>query len=185
MATQFVWTAEAIKDVAMALSISLERVTVESITNTPIAENWDKARHWLDQVKQIQGEGGDENTLNLIPPFPLTGQQLRALNASIDRIAQARASASADKVGTTSAHLHGSFARALSSSHALVGILSALLVASFASFILLSDSHTLGVLSLGLSIVLALIAVIEWFRHYQDLTAHRTLLHDAHRLPGI
>jgi hypothetical protein len=185
MTTQIEWTTEMIKDVAIALSTTLERVPAESIANTQIAENWNKARHWLEQVTRIQEEGGDENALNSIPPFPLTGQQLRALTASIDRIAQARAAASADKVGTTSAHLHGSFAQALGSSRVLVGMLSASLAASVVSLILLRDAHTWGVVSLSVSIVLALTTIIEWLRHYQDLTAHRMLLHDAHPLPGI
>lgn len=169
-----------LKDVIMALEVSLGRVTEESIQRTAIAENWRKAHAWLQAAQALANQPDVSAALEEIPPFPLTGQELRALHASIDRIAQAHAAASPTQVGATARHVHQSVRRMMSSAYAVGLILAAFAVVTIinAAFFQSAESHWYYYFSVGsVCVLLAL-----WAVHYWSLGAHRAMLKQAHPL---
>lgn len=179
-AIDFRWTPTALKDVIMALEVSLGRVAEDSIRQTAIADNWRKTQEWLQTVRPLANQSETSAALEQIPPFPLTGQELRALHASIDRIAQAHAAASPTQVGATAQHVHQSFLRLRSSANVVGLILIAFAVVSIVNvaFFLNSASHWYFYFSVGS----ACVALAFWTLHYWSLGAHRAMLKQAHPL---
>jgi hypothetical protein len=167
-----------LRDVAMALQVSLGRVPEESVHQTAIAENWRKAHHWLYAVDQVTAQPGDAFRIEQVPPFPLSGQELQALQASIDRIAQARAAASATQVGTTSRHIRGSLGRVMLSAYGLGAVLAGCAAITVIDLAFFQGTRSTGYV--GLSLTCALAAVVVWVLHFRRLGSHKALIEDSH-----
>jgi hypothetical protein len=103
MARQLEWTRDTLKDVTTALDTSMGKVTRETLLRTAVLDNWDKVQTWLQQVNKVASL--EDAQLTAIPPFPLTGRELRALQTSVDRIARAQAAASPTLSSPTPRHL--------------------------------------------------------------------------------
>jgi len=178
MVTTFTWTQDTIKDVIMALDVSLGRVPEQSVAGTAIEDKWKAVRQWLNVVNQALSKSDSEDNLSKVPPFPLSGQELRALQGSIDRIAQARATASSSRVRPSPAHVHQSLARLRASSYWLIGVLLASLAASILNLIIWGGTHEEWLV--GIDVGLAIFAIGIWFTHNQALGKHRGQLQDAY-----
>jgi hypothetical protein len=172
------WTPSMLRDVVMALQVSLGRVPEESVHQTAIAENWRKAHDWLDTVQQLTDQPAKAPQVEQVPPFPLTGQELQALQASIDRIAQARAAASATQVGTTSGHIRGSLGRVMLSAYGLGAVLAG--CAAITVIDLTFFKSTRSTWYVGLSLTCALAAIAVWVLHFRRLGSHKALIEDSH-----
>ena len=174
------WTPSTLRDICLALRESLARVPEESLRQTAIAENWRKVQVWLQNVQRLTAEGDETGYLDQVPPFPLTSHELRALQASIDRIAQARAAASPTRLGTTARHVRGSFGQVMSSAYGL----GAALLAS-AAFTVVDVTLFRGARSpiyFGVSLGASGVAIAIWVLHFWRLGAHHELLKEAHPL---
>ncbi len=178
MSKQLAWTKATLEDVSKALDSSMGKVTRESLVPTSVVGNWDKVQSWLSEVGKIVGREDGARHLQGVPPFPLSGKELRALQFSVDRIARAQAAASPDRTGTTPAHLFESLTRLRASSYFLIAVIACSLMASVVNFILFQS--TFERYFLGASVGLGLIGILVWTWHFAHLSHHKTLLYDAH-----
>lgn len=176
------WTVGTLRDAVMAFEVTLGRVPRESMAVTPVVENWDKVQLWLAAIRALLERPDAARAMDQVPPFPLSGQQLRALQASVDRIAQAQAAASATLVGTTSDHLHTGLAKALLSSYLLAGIFFLSLIATAFNLFLFRGAQQQ--IYVGANLVLGVVGAGSWIRHHADLLTHRARLREAHPLAG-
>jgi len=178
MSKQLEWTTATLEDVRNALDSSMGKVTRESLIPTSVLENWDKVQSWLKEVSTIAvGENGVRQVPG-VPPFPLSGEELRALQISVDRIARAQAAASPHRVGTTPAHLFESLMRLRASSYLLIGVIACSFLASIVNFILFQNTYERYFL--GVSVGLGLIGILVWMWHSAHLSRHKTLLYEVH-----
>jgi hypothetical protein len=176
------WTPETLRDVSMALQVILARVPEESVRHTAIAGIWDKANEWVQATQKLTpGQADATGSLAQIPPFPLTSQQLLALQASIDRIAQAHAAASPTHVGGTARHMRQSVRRLMSSATALGAILAVGVVIAVVDLALSRDAG--GRAFLYVSLGYTAVALAVWGVHFWHLGVHRQALNRVHPLP--
>lgn len=179
-ATELVWTPTMLQNVSMALDVSLSRIPEESLHNTAILENWRKAREWSRAVQRMAERLDDAVRLNQIPPFPLSRQELKALEASIDRIAHARSAASPTHEGATASHVHRSARRLSWSSYALGVLLSAAALAGIVGVIVFHDEQSFWYASLTL--IGPCLALLVWLFQLYHLRLHMDLLRQTHPL---
>ncbi len=91
MATAAFWTREFLGDLILALRTSLDRVKARELgQETLAAQHWRTVHEWLSIADQIERQPDFEAALTRLPPFPLTGAQLRALQAAVDGAVQVR-----------------------------------------------------------------------------------------------
>jgi hypothetical protein len=175
------WTPSTLRDVSMALDVSLERVPEESVRQTAIAESWRKAHEWVQVVQQLSAQADGTIRLEQVPPFPLTSQELQALQASLDRIAQARAAASPTRVGTTATHVRRSFGRVMLSAYGLGLVLLGCTAITVVDVTLFQGARSPWYL--GLSLGGAGVALAVWFLHFRHLGIHKAIIDETHPLP--
>jgi len=180
-ATEIGWTASALRDVSMALSVSLGRVPQGSVVETDIAVSWQKVQDWLRDVQKLTARPDDAFVLNQVPPFPLTSRELQALQVSIDRIAQARAAASATRVGPTTRHLRRSIRRTMFSAYGLGVVLLACAAIPVIDLAVLHGARS--AVYFGLSFGTSLVAIVAWAFHYSRPGTHKAMLEETHPLP--
>jgi hypothetical protein len=178
MARELQWTSGTLKDVTAALATSLGKVTRASLDRTAVVGNWDKVQMWIKEVKEATTSGDAE--LPHIPPFPLTGRELRALQISVDRIARAQAAASPTLSGPTPRHLFESMMHVRWTSYILFAIIVCSCVASTINFLLLRDTYES--ILLGANVALGVLGIVAWRRQSSRLTHHAELLHKIHPL---
>lgn len=175
------WTPTMLRDVSMALSVSLARVPEQSLQETAIAKPWREAHKWVEAVQQLTAQADDTLQLDQVPPFPLTSQELRALQASIERIAQARAAASSTHEGATASHVRSSIGRVMSSAYGLGVVLAAGTVIVFIDLAFLQGARSL--FDVGLCLGASILALAAWSVHVHHLGAHKAVINKAHPLP--
>jgi hypothetical protein len=175
------WTPSALRDVGMALEATLGRVPEGAVSQTAIADNWRKAHDWVQAVQQIIPQPDGTIRPEEVPPFPLTSQELRALQTSIDRIAQAHAAASPTHAGPTARHVRQSYGGLRSSAFAL-GVLiavSAAITAVDALYFAAGDRPWYFAI---ISLICAIVVPIFWALHFWRLGAHGAVIKEAHPL---
>ena len=179
-ATELAWTPTMLENVSMALDVSLSRVPEASLHDTAILENWRKARDWTRAVQAASGHLDEAVRLRQIPPFPLNSQELKALEASIDRIAQARSAASPTHEGATAKHVHKSARRLSWSSYALGALLGAAAAVGIVGVIVFHDDQSFWYA--GLTLAGPSLALLVWLLQLRHLRLHIDLLRQSHPL---
>jgi hypothetical protein len=178
MSKQLEWTKATLEDVRNALDTSMGKVTRDSLIPTKVLENWDKVQSWLTEVTNIAGVKDRTVQVQGVPPFPLSGEELRALQISVDRIAHAQAAASPYRAGITPATLFESLMRLRASSYFLLGAITCSLIASIVNFILFQNTYER--FFVGVSVGLSLTGILVWTWHFAHLSHHKTLLYAVH-----
>ena len=174
------WSVSALRDVSMALRTSLGRVPRGSVQETEIADNWQKVQDWLAAVEQLISAPEQAFRSADVPPFPLTSQELGALLASIDRIAQARAAVSATKVVPSAKHLRTSIGRARKSAFGLGAVLLVCVAIPAIDLAIFHGERSL--MYVALSLISSLAATAVWILHNSHLGAHQALIEQSHPL---
>lgn len=173
------WTPAMLRNVAMALDIMLARVPEESVRNTAVADQWHTVYEWTQTVRQFTNQPDDAIPLDKTPPFPLTSQELRALEASIDRIAQARSATSSTRAGGTAHHVRHSLKRLSWSSYILGALLVAGVIGGAINIALLQLNEEQSPWLVALSLAGPCLALIVWLWHRHQLVTHRLVLEQA------
>jgi hypothetical protein len=166
------WTPDMLEGITVALDASLGKVTREAVAPTAVIENWDKVQTWLGEVKNIDMEAGAAALV--VPPFPLTGNELRALQISVGRIALAQAAASPSLEAPTPRRLFESLTRLRVSSYILIGVILCSLIASIVNYLVFQDPFERFFLLV--SVALTLFGTIVTRRHFFGLHNHEMLL---------
>jgi hypothetical protein len=175
MVKQIEWTPDMLEGVRIALATTLGKVTREAVAPTAVIENWDKVQKWLGEVSTIDlGEEVGEAASPEVPPFPLTGNELRALQISVDRIALAQAAASPSMEAPAPRRLFESLMRLRVSSYILIGVILCSLIASTINYLVFQDPFERFFLLV--SVALTLLGTIVTRRHFFGLHSHEALL---------
>ena len=178
-AVEIGWTPTMLNGVVMALDTSLGRIPEDSVRDTGIEENWQKARDWVNTVKKMTSRPLDDVALQYIPEFPLSSGELQALQASVDRIAQARATASATKAPPTTKRARKSIQRVTSSAFLLGLFLIAWTGITLADLIVF---HGINTDLLALSVTCSAIALMTWMLLFTHIGMHRSIIKQIHPL---
>lgn len=186
MAIASFWTQEFLEEVADALEVSLGRVTVADLASTPTAAALlEKAQVWLRTAKVVAARSpSTDNDGAELPPFPLSGDQLRMLQRAVDDAAQAHTTQSAAskterivndarKEAPVPAYvrLREGLERVRISSRVLAFLLIVICVVNVAELFIFQDIVLRSVFALG--VFLSLVALTLWARHYVHLSNHR------------
>jgi hypothetical protein len=191
MAIASFWTQEFLEEVAGALEVSLGRVTAADMRSNPEEPHWEQAQEWLRVAKKFVGESpSGESNVTTPPPFPLTGEQLRSLQRTVDRVAQSRMTqktpSRAQRIVNEArnqapvsvyARLRQGLERVRVSSRVLAGLLVIICALNLTEWIVLSDTPYRLVFGIGFA--LSLFALILWGRHYLHIRNH------THYVEGI
>jgi hypothetical protein len=175
-------TPEGRQDVAWALRTSLEQVKPDALGSAALADSWQRASDWLCSARSLPGESKNGD----LPPFPLTGTELRALQEAIDNIIAARLRANRPKRPSRLDRLYArsfrhpllsntnrlrlTFTAAHRSSLALAGILALSLVLNILDLTLIADAPR--ALLFGVNLAVTLVAVGVWFALHTRLRRH-------------
>jgi hypothetical protein len=180
------WTPTTLKSLVHAIDETLTMTPKASLDDTEIEDEWAEARTWSNQVHELLKKPQEAFNPKEVPPFPLTAEQLLALDASIERIAQARAAATNKHHQGNAAHILKSFqgiARSSFSIGALLVISFAFAVAALIMLIIQNQGFTDGwsfyLTLLSIAVVVALAALIAWGWHIRSLNQHKDALHQA------
>lgn len=174
------WTPTALRAVYLALTVSLERVPEAALRDTAIVETWRDVQRWVQAVQRLLDTSDDAIRLDEIPPFPLKSSELQALLASLDRIAQARAAASPNRIGTSPERILKSFRRIKSSAFGLGVVLAASTTITLLDLTVFHGADSR--LYFGLSLGTSCIGLAIWVIHFCHLGAHKAHLEKAHPL---
>jgi hypothetical protein len=178
MITKTTWTPGMVSSVMLALRVTLNRVKRESIAETAIVETWDRVHAWLDEVDRLMSQPIDERQYAEVPPFPLSAQQLQALEASIDHIAQAHAVVSATDVLPSAAHIRSGLKRLHWSSYALATILLASFAVNLLNLVAFHGSNQRAIAQVDA--VIAGIGLLAWGAHHWGLVSHKSVMRRLH-----
>ena len=186
MAAAAYWTDEVLRDVVDALHVSLGRIQSGALGTTPEATSWNKAKHWLTCAEHALATAAPHGPLGRLPPFPLTGPELRALQAAIDaKAAIGRAPAAGLNHSVATAPLMTSRGRVQQSLRRVHR--TSLVIAAVLLLALVADVLDLTVLSatplpviVGVNLALTLLAVAAWGTHHARLWQHHWSLHWHH-----
>jgi hypothetical protein len=140
---------------------------------TAVLDNWDKVQAWLQQVNTSMNSRDAQ--LAAIPAFPLTGGELRALQASIDRIARAQAAASPTSAGPSPLRLFESMGHVHWTASILLAVIVCSCVASILNFMLLQGAY--ATILLTTNVILGLLGILVWASHFVRLAHHADLVH--------
>jgi hypothetical protein len=178
-------TPDGLRDIAWALRTSLAQVTPNQLGSPELADSWQRASDWLCTAKSLAGDAPNA-TAGDAPPFPLSGRELRALQAAIDAIVAARLKANAPKRPSRLERLYArSFRRPLlsnttrlrltfSAAHrfslVLAGILSLSLLLNILDLTLIADAPKM--LLFGANLAVTLVAVGVWSMLHARLRRH-------------
>jgi hypothetical protein len=181
MATTTFWDQEFLEDVVEALDVSLGRVTLQDLQSDPDAvERWQQAQTWLLEARRVVARPSSAAAASL-PPFPLTGEQLRSLQRAVDRAAResraegaeakaerfmsvARAQAPMTTHGRMLRHLE----RVILSSWALAALLLVICALNLVELLVLHDVEFWPVLGVALSAL----AFGFWWTHHRRISDH-------------
>ena len=175
-------TAEGRRDIAWALRTSLAQVTPDELGSPRLADLWRRASEWLCCAKQPSGEMANGD----IPPFPLSGPELRELQQAIDKVVAARLRANAPKrpsrlerlyarsfrhpLLSNTTRLRLTFTAAHRSSLVLATILALSLLLNILDLTLIADAPKLLLFGANLAITLAALTV--WGALHTRLRRH-------------
>jgi hypothetical protein len=199
------WNQRFLGEMIEALEISLGRITKDDLgLNSEEAKRWELAQSWLNDARRINYQTSDEDTHISLRPFPLTGEELRALQSAVDQAALIKmASAQPDARSkiqpivrkalakppvTSRVRLGRSLDRVQRSSWRLAPILGLLLAINVAEALIFYNvgsqpipgtSVTLSALTLGVSLVLSTLAVGMWWFHHHRILSHMQLFHGS------
>jgi hypothetical protein len=191
MPTTSFWTREFLEEVVEALSASLGRVKVDELQSDPgAAERWRQAQTWLQEARRAIAQPTSGAVANL-SPFPLTGEQLRSLQRTVDHTVQERVmegdgSASEHFMNVARAQppvtVHGRILQHLEHVMASSWALAALLMIIFALNLLeLLIFHSVGYWPvLGTGVILSVLAIGVWWRHHRRISDHAHFVAEAH-----
>lgn len=188
MAVAAYWTDDVLRDVVDALHVSLERIQPGALGATPEAASWTKVQQWLSCAEHILTTPAPQESLGLgrLPAFPLTGPELRALQAAIDaRASIGRAPAAGLRHSVATAPLMTSRARVQQSLRRVHR--TSLIIAAVLLLALVADVLDLTLLSatplpviIGVNLALMSLAVVAWVMHHARLWQHHWTLHWHH-----
>ena len=178
MVTKTAWTPGMVNSVTLALRVTLNRVKRESIADTAIVENWDRVHRWLDEVDRVMSQPDTERREATMPPFPLSAQQLQALEASVDHIAQAHAVASATVVLPSTAHIRASLKRLHWSSYVLATILFASFAVNVVNLVAFHGAHQRTIVQADT--VFAAVGIVAWGALHVGLVSHKSVVRRLH-----
>jgi hypothetical protein len=184
MAIASFWTQEFLGEVVTALEVSLGRVTAADLQSDPkAAASWERARAWLSAAQRVVADSTEGPTATAVPPFPLTGGELSTLQRAVDHAAQARAVQKtrskaerivneARKQAPVSVYdrLREGLERVRVSSWILAGFLALICVVNVAEWLVFANVTYRPLFLAG--VVLSLIALFLWVRHYTHISNH-------------
>lgn len=184
------WTDEVLRDVVDALHVSLRRIPPGALGSSPEAVSWTKVQSWLTCAERVLNTPAPHESVGRLPAFPLTGAELRALQAAIDaRASVGRAPAAGLRHSAATAPLMTSRMRVQDSLRRLHR--TSLTVAALLLLALTADVLDLTVLSstplpviVGVNLALMSLAVAAWFIHHSRLWQHHWTLHWHHAPTG-
>lgn len=168
-------------DIAWALRTSLAQVTRDELGSSTLRDAWQRASDWLCSL-----DSAGSATSADIPPFPLTGRELRELQGAIDRIVAARLKASAPRrpsrlerlyarsfrhpLLSNATRLRLTFTAAHRSSLVLAAILALSLLLNILDLTLIADAPRLLLFGANLAVTLAAVGV--WLTLHTRLRRH-------------
>jgi hypothetical protein len=183
VATTSFWTREFLEDVVEALDVSLGRVNVEELRSDPEAtERWRQAQAWLAEARGAIAQPSSDAATRL-PPLPLTGEQLRALQRAVDRVAQERKAEGADSRAerfmsaaraqppvTVHGRMLQHLERVMLSSWALAALLALICAVNLAELVIFHNDRFWPVLGAG--VILSAFAIAVWWTHHRRISDH-------------
>ena len=192
LARPIYWTRESLSDIIWALKTSLARVTADELGATPERELWRSASEWLRTAERAVNQVGSGSiaatSFERIPPFPLSGTQLRSLQATIDSIAESHLDAEQatpaspthrayyqamhERPYTPRAALHNSLATLRLAALLLAIPLLLALAAAVLALLPIGPQRLL----LGLNVGAVVLALILWWRLRLQLARHHQTL---------
>src|SRR5215510_9853019 len=89
MANPFLLSDDVLSDVVKALRFSISRVSADEMGATPVAGDLERVQRWLDSA-DASLEAAMQGRPMLVPPFPINGPRLRALEAEVDGVVAQR-----------------------------------------------------------------------------------------------
>lgn len=182
MATTSFWTQEFLQDIAEALDVSLGRVKVEELQSDPEAvERWQQAQRWLDEARRATAQS--PTGVTQMPPFPLTGEQLRSLQRAVDRAVQERnTEAGGSKAEqfmsrareqapvTTHGRMLRNLERMILSSWALAILLFLICALNLVELLVFHNTGFWPILGIG--VALSAVAIAAWWMHHRGISHH-------------
>lgn len=164
------WTPSLLHDVNMALKVYLARVPFESLPQPSVAENWLKIQTWTDTIQQLLETCDDSRIVDLAPPFPLNSQDLRTLQATIDRIARDKNGPPVARRRVPSEQTARSFRKVKLSAYGL----GLLLLTSYTITVIAATKYRGANSSLyvGLNLGVTAVAIVVWAVHFRRLGQH-------------
>lgn len=161
-----------LRDVCLALKVYLARVPFENVQQTAAEESWRKAQAWLQSVQPLLPEGNDSFVVQELPPFPLSSQELRVLQTTIDRLAQSRPEAPPMREGVLSSPAPRRVRNVMLSAYGLGFLLLASYTTTVVAATFFRDANSRLYVSLNLGI--SVVAILIWVLHVRRLGDHHS-----------
>jgi|GEM_PF-1310170 len=188
MAKVSFWTHEFLEEVVEALDVSLGRVSVDELRSDPkAAKQWREAQAWREEAERVVERPSSDDIASSLPPFPLTGEELRSLQRAVDRAAKDHPKdlkaegadlkaermmnvARAQSPLTAHGRLLQTLERVRFSSWVLAALLVAIFVLNIVEWLFFPDAELR--LVLGVGALLSALAIALWWTHHRHITHH-------------
>jgi hypothetical protein len=178
-------TFEILRGRAAALRTTMDRVNRRDLESSDALGLWDDAADWLTAAEKVLARPDAAARLAEILPLPLSGGQLRKLQAAIDRVAAEQAGqlagstsreereyrrAMAAPVITARDRLHATLHVTTRSSVWIAIALGSLVAANLAELVFLRDASPHAIIVVNL--LFGVGALVAWWIHHTDLMNH-------------
>jgi hypothetical protein len=193
-----------------SLGVSLDRVELNELKeDSDEAKHWQLAQSWLEDArrvkKQAPSQAEESDVYRTLPPFPLTGAHLRALQHAVDQATLIKMAKRPEPKSKIQPIMRKALTKPPVASHVRLGhsldqvqrsswrlapilgfllainVVEALIFDDIGSQTILGTSITLLALTLGLSLAFSVLAVGVWLVLHFHILSHVRLFHASRR----